>query len=54
MELKKFHEISFPYESYLKGLLGSDRAVRFALPLAHAVLAVYKISNKIVVVGRKV
>jgi 2-polyprenyl-6-hydroxyphenyl methylase/3-demethylubiquinone-9 3-methyltransferase len=53
VELKKFHELSFPYEFYLKKLVQSETVVRLLLPFVQAFFRLFKIRNKMLVVGRK-
>jgi len=53
LELRKFHELSFPYEFYLKKLLRSEALVRLLLPAVKAFFAVFKIRNKMLVIGTK-
>jgi 2-polyprenyl-6-hydroxyphenyl methylase/3-demethylubiquinone-9 3-methyltransferase len=53
IELKKFHELSFPYDFYLKKLLKSESVVRLILPLIRLFFRVFKIQNKMLVIGRK-
>ena len=53
VELQKFHELSFPYEFYLRKLLRSEALVRLTLPLVKAFFRLFKIRNKMLVVGRK-
>jgi 2-polyprenyl-6-hydroxyphenyl methylase/3-demethylubiquinone-9 3-methyltransferase len=53
IELRKFHELSFPYSFYLKKLIGSDLIVKLFLPIVNIMLLVFPIKNKMLVVGRK-
>lgn len=53
LELRKFHELSFPYEFYLKKLFRSDAAIRLSLPFVKLFFKVFKIQNKMLAVGRK-
>lgn len=53
VELRKFHELSFPYEFYLKKLFRSEMAVRLLLPSVNLFFKVFRIRNKMLVVGRK-
>ena len=53
VELHKFHELSFPYEFYLKKLFKSGFIVRLLLPLVKVFFKVFKIQNKMLVIGRK-
>jgi len=54
IDLDKFHELSFPYEFYLGKLLRSNLLVRFALPVVTIFFKIFKIKNKMLVIGRKV
>jgi len=53
VDLHKFHELSFPYEFYLKKLVKSESLVRLLLPAVRVFFKVFKIQNKMLVVGRK-
>jgi len=53
IDLHKFHELSFPYEFYLKKLFRSEIVVRLLLPAVRAFFWLFKIRNKMLVVGRK-
>lgn len=53
VELRKFHELSFPHEFYLKKLLRSDFLVTLSKPLVRMLLYVFPIKNKMLVVARK-
>ncbi len=53
VELSKFHELSFPYEFYLKKLLRSQALVKLSLPAVTAFFWLFKIRNKMLVIGRK-
>lgn len=53
LQLKKFHELSFPNSFYLKKLIKSDQMVRVALPFVNLALKVLPVCNKMLVVGRK-
>ena len=52
--LQKFHELSFPYEFYLRKLLRSEFLVKLSLPLVRAFFRSFKIRNKMLVIGRKI
>ena len=54
VDLKRFHELSFPYRFYLKKLLRSDLLVKILLPFVHLFFIVFPIRNKMLAVGRKV
>jgi 2-polyprenyl-6-hydroxyphenyl methylase/3-demethylubiquinone-9 3-methyltransferase len=53
VELQKFHELSFPYDFYLKKLLRSEALVKLLLPVVRAFFWLFKIRNKMLVIGRK-
>jgi len=53
LEVSKIHELSFPYEFYLKRMIRSELGVRLMLPLVRVFFALFKIRNKALVVGRK-
>lgn len=53
VDLHKFHELSFPYEFYLKKLLKSQLLVNLSLPFVKVFFSVFKIQNKMLVVGRR-
>ena len=54
VELRKFHELSFPYEFYLRKLFKSQALVKFLLPLVRIFFKIFRIQNKMLVVGRKI
>ena len=54
VQLQKFHELSFPYEFYLRKLFRSGTLVKLSLPAVKAFFRLFKIRNKMLVVGRKV
>jgi 2-polyprenyl-6-hydroxyphenyl methylase/3-demethylubiquinone-9 3-methyltransferase len=53
VRLQRFHELSFPYEFYLRKLLRSEVLVKLSLPPVRAFFRLFKIRNKMLVVGRK-
>lgn len=53
IDLHKFHELSFPYEFYLRKLFRSPVLVKLLLPLVHLFFKVFKIQNKMLVIGKK-
>ena len=53
LELKKFHELSFPYSFYLKKLLKSDLLVKLILPFVHIFFVIFPIRNKMLAIGKK-
>jgi 2-polyprenyl-6-hydroxyphenyl methylase/3-demethylubiquinone-9 3-methyltransferase len=54
IELRKFHELSFPYDFYLKKFFRSEFPVKLLLPAVRAFFALFKIRNKMLVIGKKV
>ncbi|GAB4499612.1 MAG: hypothetical protein OHK003_16200 [Anaerolineales bacterium] len=53
VELKRFHELSFPYGFYLKKLVRSDLLVKILLPFVHIFFMIFPIRNKMLAIGRK-
>lgn len=53
LDLHKFHELSFPYEFYLKKLFRSQVLVKLLLPMVSIFFKVFKIQNKMLVIGRR-
>ena len=53
LDLHKFHELSFPYEFYLRKLFKSKVLVSLLLPVTHLSFKIFKIQNKMLVIGRK-
>ena len=53
IDLHKFHELSFPYEFYLRKLFRSEFIVRLWLPAVKVFFWIFKIQNKMLVIGRK-
>lgn len=53
VELKRFHELSFPYSFYLKKLVRSELLVKMLLPFVHLFFVLFPIRNKMLAVGRK-
>lgn len=53
VELRSFHELSFPYDFYLRKLLRSETLVKLSLPAVKAFFWLFKIRNKMLVIGRK-
>ncbi len=51
--LHKFHELSFPYEFYLKKFFRSQALVNSLLPFLKVFFKVFKIQNKMLAIGRK-
>jgi cyclopropane fatty-acyl-phospholipid synthase-like methyltransferase len=50
---QKFHELSFPYDFYLRKLLRSEALVKLSLPAVRVFFWLFKIRNKMLVIGRK-
>jgi 2-polyprenyl-6-hydroxyphenyl methylase/3-demethylubiquinone-9 3-methyltransferase len=53
VELQTFHELSFPYDFYLRKLLRSEILVKMSLPFVKAFFLLFQIRNKMLVIGRK-
>ncbi|HNK62437.1 MAG TPA: class I SAM-dependent methyltransferase [Anaerolineales bacterium] len=53
VEMRKFHELSFPYSFYLRKLVKSELLVKVLLPLVHIFFILFPIRNKMLVVGRR-
>jgi hypothetical protein len=53
IDLHTFHELSFPYEFYLRKLFRSQVLVNLLLPLVQIFFKVFKIQNKMLVIGKK-
>jgi SAM-dependent methyltransferase len=53
VELKRFHELSFPYRFYLKKLVRSDLLVKVLLPFVHIFFVIFPIRNKMLAIGKK-
>lgn len=53
MDLHKFHELSFPYDFYLRKLLKSEIIVNILLPAVRLFFKIFKIQNKMLVIGRR-
>jgi 2-polyprenyl-3-methyl-5-hydroxy-6-metoxy-1,4-benzoquinol methylase len=54
VELHKFHELSFPYDFYLRKLFKSEAVVKLLLPPVKVFFRLFKIQNKMLVIGRKI
>jgi 2-polyprenyl-6-hydroxyphenyl methylase/3-demethylubiquinone-9 3-methyltransferase len=54
VDLHTFHELSFPYDFYLRKLLHSELLVKLLLPAVKAFFWLFKIRNKMLVIGRKI
>jgi 2-polyprenyl-6-hydroxyphenyl methylase/3-demethylubiquinone-9 3-methyltransferase len=53
IDLHKFHELSFPYDFYLRKLFKSEIIVKILLPAVRLFFKLFKIQNKMLVIGRK-
>ena len=53
IDLHKFHELSFPYDFYLRKLFKSEILVKILLPAVRLFFKIFKIQNKMLVIGRK-
>lgn len=53
IDLRKFHELSFPYDFYLKKLFKSHRVVNLLLPAIKIFFRIFKIQNKMLAIGKK-
>lgn len=53
IDLDKFHELSFPYEFYLKKLFKSQIFVNLLLPAVQIFFKIFRIQNKMLVIGQK-
>ncbi|MCZ2126203.1 MAG: class I SAM-dependent methyltransferase [Anaerolineales bacterium] len=54
LELKRFHELSFPYRFYLQKFFRSKALVNFLLPFVKVFFLIFPIRNKMLAVGRKI
>jgi len=53
LELRLFHELALPYQSYLQKLLRSQRAARLLAPAARAFFDAAPLANKLLAIARK-
>lgn len=54
IDIHKFHELSFPYDFYLKKLVKSQLLVNLLLPFVKIFFKLFKIQNKMLVIGKKI
>jgi len=54
IDLHKFHELSFPYEFYLKKFFKSQTLMNLSLPFVRIFFKVFQIQNKMLAVGKKI
>ncbi|HKG53033.1 MAG TPA: class I SAM-dependent methyltransferase, partial [Anaerolineales bacterium] len=53
IELEIFHELTFPYDFYLRKFFKSEVIIKVLLPLVMTFFWLFKIRNKMLVIGRK-
>ena len=53
VELEIFHELTFPYDFYLRKFFKSEVIIKVQLPAVRAFFWLFKIRNKMLVIGRK-
>lgn len=53
VELRRFHELSFPYSFYLKKLVKSELFVKLLLPFVYIFFIIFPVRNKMLAAGRK-
>lgn len=53
VELRKFHELSFPYRVYLGKMFKSNLLVELLLPIVQSFLCLFPVKNKMLVIARK-
>jgi SAM-dependent methyltransferase len=53
IELHKFHELSFPYDFYLRKFFKSEVIVKILSPAVRAFFWLFKIRNKMLMIGSK-
>lgn len=53
LELEIFHELTFPYDFYLRKFFRSEVIIKLLLPAVRAFFWLFKIRNKMLVIGRK-
>jgi len=54
IDLHRFHELSFPYDFYLRKLFRSEILVKILQPIVGVFFEIFKIQNKMLVIGRKI
>jgi len=54
IELEIFHELTFPYDFYLRKFFKSEVIIKLLLPAVRAFFWLFKIRNKMLVIGRKI
>jgi 2-polyprenyl-3-methyl-5-hydroxy-6-metoxy-1,4-benzoquinol methylase len=54
IELEIFHELTFPYDFYLRKFFKSEVIIKLLLPTVRAFFWLFKIRNKMLVIGRKI
>jgi 2-polyprenyl-3-methyl-5-hydroxy-6-metoxy-1,4-benzoquinol methylase len=53
IEVEIFHELTFPYDFYLRKFFKSEVIIKLLLPAVRAFFWLFKIRNKMLVIGRK-
>jgi 2-polyprenyl-3-methyl-5-hydroxy-6-metoxy-1,4-benzoquinol methylase len=53
IELEVFHELTFPYDFYLRKFFKTEVIIKLLLPAAKTFFWLFKIRNKMLVIGRK-
>ena len=53
LEIRKFHELTFPYSFYLHNAFKSDYMVKLTLPLVQLAFPMLRVHNKMMVTARK-
>ncbi len=53
LDIRKLHELSMPQEAYLRRLLRSEMLARWLSPAAKALLGVFRVRNKMLILGAK-
>ena len=54
VQVKLFHELSFPYEFYLQKIVKIKIAVRLIMPFVNFFFRIFPIKNKMLIVGKKI
>jgi cyclopropane fatty-acyl-phospholipid synthase-like methyltransferase len=54
IELQIFHELTFPYDFYLRKFFKSESIIKLLLPAVRAFFWLFKIRNKMLMIGRKI
>jgi 2-polyprenyl-3-methyl-5-hydroxy-6-metoxy-1,4-benzoquinol methylase len=54
IELEIFHELTFPYDFYLRKFFKSEVIIKLLLPAVRTFFWLFRIRNKMLVIGRKI